>query len=73
MPEADLNEIQSRYSTDDKRREAAIKYWLRCCPGASWSCLAEELYYDGEIEALENVRKYLKKTAGKIPAVSVMA
>ena len=66
VPVAKRNEISSQHSTDDKRNEAAMDYWITNCPGVSWGTLAGELHYLGEKEFLQHVQRYLKKTTGMV-------
>ena len=63
---ARLNGINAQYSTDDKRKEAVMDYWISYCPGISWGTLAGELHYQEEKESLQHVQTYLKKTKGMV-------
>ena len=64
VPWAKLEEIRSQHSTDDKRKEAAMDYWLHYCPGVSWDELATMLHWLREIQSLQRIQSYLKKTTG---------
>ena len=66
VPYFKLNEIKSQHSTDDKRKEAAMDYWISYCPGVSWGTLAGELHFREETESLQHVQRYLKKTTGMV-------
>ena len=66
VPYTKLDEIRSQHSTYDKRKEAAMDYWISYCPGVSWGTLAGELHYSEETESLQHVQRYLKKTTGMV-------
>ena len=66
VPETKLDEIGSQHSTDDKRKEEVMDYWIAYCPGVSWGTLAGELHYSEETESLQHVQRYLKKTTGMV-------
>ena len=52
------------YSTEEKRREAMIVYYLNTIPLASWATLAGRLYLMEQHVPLEAVRKYLHHITG---------
>ena len=57
--------IETTFSTETARRQAAVDWWLRYSPTASWTWLAGRLYYWKERTALEAVSQYIhKETAG---------
>ena len=66
VPVAKRTEIDSKYSTDEKKKEALMDYWLRCSPVASWGRLAGELYYMGEKQSLQLLQRHLKRTTGML-------
>ena len=57
--------IETTFSTETARRQAAVDSWLRYSPTASWTWLAGQLYSWKERTALEAVSQYIhKETAG---------
>ena len=52
------------YSTEEKKREAQIAYFLHSLPHASWAMLAGRLYYIEQHSSLEAAREYLQHTTG---------
>ena len=71
VPLANRGEIDSKYSTDEKKKEALMDYWLRCSPLVSWGRLAGELHYLKEKESLQLVQRYLKKTSGMLVMIII--
>ena len=72
VPVAKRNEIDSKYSTYEEKKEALMDYWLRCSPVASWGKLAGKLYYMEEKKSLQLVQRHLKKTSGMLSGMLVM-
>ena len=72
VPLAKYSEIDSKYSTDDKRKEAVIDYWLRCSPVVSWGELAGELHYREEKQSLQLLQRHLKKTTGMLMMMMII-
>ena len=57
--------IETTFSTETARRQAAVDWWLRYSPTASWTWLAGQLYWLEERTALKAVSQYIhKETAG---------
>ena len=56
---------RKEFSDESLRRQAAVDWWLRYSPTASWTRLAGRLYYREERTALEAVSQYIhKETTG---------
>ena len=66
VPQTKRDEIRSKYSTDEKKKEALIDYWLCCSPVASWGKLAGVLHFMEEKQSLQLVQRHLKKTSGMV-------
>jgi len=60
IPFSKREEINSSYNWMDRRRLTA-EYWVNTDPRASWQCLADVLYQEGEDSALMMVKQYLPK------------
>ena len=71
VPWDNRSEIDSKYSTDEKEKEALMDYWLRCSPMVSWGRLAGELHYLEEKQSLQLVQRYLKKTSGMLVMIII--
>ena len=71
VPEAKRTAIDSKYSTDEKKKEALMDYWLRCSPVVFWGKLAGELHYMEEKQSLQLVQRHLKKTSGMLVMISI--
>ena len=67
VPRSRRHLIEKEYSTEPRRRQAAVDWWLRYSPTASWTWLAGQLYRCEERTALKAVMQYIaKETAGAI-------
>ena len=53
------------YSSEDKKRTAALQYYIETLPGASWGRIAGALWNMEEHTALETVRRYLPHKPGE--------
>ena len=59
--------IEMEHTSEPQRKQAAVDWWLRYSPTASWTWLAGNLYRWEERTALEAVREHIQKeTAGTI-------
>ena len=58
-------EIRLQSSTDAKKRERLIRYYLSYSEYASWSHLAGKLYRRQHLEALSAARKFIKTEPGQ--------
>ena len=64
VPQAKRSEMDSKYPTDEKKKEAVMDYWLHYSPVVSWGTLAGELYYREEKQSLQLIQRHLKKITG---------
>ena len=71
VPQAKRSEIVSKYSTDEKKKDALMDYWLRCSPAVSWGRLAGELHYWEGKQSLQLVQRYLKRTSGMLVMIII--
>ena len=53
------------YSSENERRTAALQYYLKTLPRASWSKIAGALWFLEEHAALETVKQYLPHKRGE--------
>ena len=53
-----LDEINTAYQTEEKKKEALLLYFLKNVPMASWQRVAGALHRMGEKTALEAVRAF---------------
>ena len=58
VPHAVVNEINTAYQTEEKKKDAILLYFLKNVPMASWQRVAGVLHYWGEKTALEAVRAF---------------
>ena len=58
VPPAVLNEINTVYQTEEKKKEALLQYFLHNVPMASWQRVAGALHSMEEKTALEAVRAF---------------
>ena len=49
---------------EQQRRDEFIHYWIHILPSSSWSHLAGELHFWGEMAAVEAAKKYFQKEPG---------
>ena len=67
VPDSRQGLISGEHSAEPERRQAAVDWWLRYSPTASWTWLAGQLYHWEESTALEAASRYIQKeTAGTI-------
>ena len=64
VPSHRQRQIKIEHSTEAKRRQAMVEWWLHHSPHASWKWMAGQLYYFQELTALEAVLQYTLKAAG---------
>ena len=65
VPSSILHTIRGKTSTSADFRERVIEYYIQYSPYANWPELAGELYYWKCGEALDEARRFIKRTPGK--------
>ena len=53
-----------RNKTEEEKKTEMLVYYLHTVPQASWQTIAGALYYEGEVTALEAVKRFLHHTPG---------
>ena len=59
IPDNRLKEIQRKFSTLRVIAKECASYYVQCCPQASWTHLANQLYYFEEFAAVEKLKPFL--------------
>ena len=73
VPRSKLMEIQQQSSTVTQEREGLINYFISYSECASWTDLANSLYYYEHHEAVATAKTFIKQTPGKYIHVVVFA
>ena len=64
LPKSQRYKIEVEYSTEDKRRTAAVRYWLASDPYASWRRLIRQLHTFEEHAVAKQILHYAEKLTG---------
>ena len=64
LPDSQLRKIEAEYTTDDQRKNAAIKFWLVSDPYASWRRLITELDWVQEHTVANQIHCYAENLTG---------
>jgi hypothetical protein len=56
--------MKDRSDNDDQYREKIVHYFLQINPYISWERIGAQLTFEREIEALQEVKKYIKSDKG---------
>ena len=62
VPDAQLEEIYQKYSTEEQRIHACADFYVNCCPGSSWTDLCQRLYLKNEMTAARKAKTFIPQT-----------
>ena len=66
LPNSQRRKIESEYSTEDQKRNAAVEFWLAFDPCASWRRLVRQLDWLEEYAVAKRIHHYAEKVPGMI-------
>ena len=62
VPDAQLEEIYQKYSTEEQRIHACADIYVNCCPDSSWTHLHQKLYVRNEMTAVRKAKTFIPQT-----------
>ena len=65
-------QIEMQYTTDDDCKKAAVQFWIRSHPYASWRLLITKLYWEEEHSVAQHLHRYAEKLTGMLVILVIM-
>ena len=62
VPDAQLEEIYQKYSTEEQRIHACADIYVNCNPDSSWTDLHQGLYRENEMTAARKAKTFIPQT-----------
>lgn len=73
LPNSQQRKIESEYSTEDQKRNAAVEFWLAFDPCASWRRLVRQLDWLEEHAVAKQIHRYAEKVSGMMHICQIKA
>ena len=64
IPSSYLDEIYTKYTTDEKKTHALADVYINNRPESSWQHLVQTLYREGELVAAKEAKSFLQQNGG---------
>ena len=66
LPPSQKRRIEREFATEDDRKKAAVMYWLRSHPYASWRLLITQLDWKRKHAVANDLQQYAEKLTGML-------